>query len=326
MGQKTNANIFRLGIKNNDWKSKYFEKSYEESSLYSYQELEVRKYLKQFLKLNGLIFHSYKLQYSETTLHLFISYYVTFQSFFLINKINSNQNIISIKRDKRKTRNKKKFSISNKPKTPKKRLRLIKYYKSILNNNKFNNLKKYETNNFAEKLLESLTIFTKKKINIFITFQNLNKGLSMKLNRTQSNSLKRTLLKFRKNFKQNFYKETINILLICINKKNSARLLSEYISYRLGKLTKAKQHNFFLIFLKRTLIELSRTNFYKINGIKIVINGRFNGAPRARKKILSIGKIPLQSFDSKIDYFQSTSYTSNGTFGVNTWICENYKN
>ena len=145
----------------------------------------------------------------------------------------------------------------------------------------------------------------------------------MKLDSNQFKSLKQLLLKFRKDFRQNFFKETFNILLICINKKNSARLLSEYISYQLNKLTKIKQHRFFLIFLKRMLIALSKTNFYKINGIKIIIKGKFNGLPRARKHILLIGKVPLQSFDSKINYYQSTSYTSNGTFGVKTWICEN---
>jgi len=323
MGQKTNANIFRLGLKNNNWRSKYFEKSSEEFSLYSYQDLEIRKYLKQFLKLNGIILHNYNLQYSETTLHLFISYYITFKSLTLIDKINSNQDIISIKKTKKKIKKKKFFLATNQKKKPKKRLKLLKQYKEILNNNKFKNLKTHKTNNFIEKLLESLTIFTKKKINIFITFQNLNKGLSMKLDSNQFKSLKQLLLKFRKDFRQNFFKETFNILLICINKKNSARLLSEYISYQLNKLTKIKQHRFFLIFLKRMLIALSKTNFYKINGIKIIIKGKFNGLPRARKHILLIGKVPLQSFDSKINYYQSTSYTSNGTFGVKTWICEN---
>ena len=73
----------------------------------------------------------------------------------------------------------------------------------------------------------------------------------MKLDSNQFKSLKQLLLKFRKDFRQNFFKETLNILLICINKKNSARLLSEYISYQLNKLTKIKQHRFFLIFLRQ---------------------------------------------------------------------------
>ena len=60
-----------------------------------------------------------------------------------------------------------------------------------------------------------------------------------------------------------------------------------------------------------------------VNGVKIVIKGRFNGAPRARSKIIQVGNIPLQSFKAKIDYSQTTSYTPNGTFGVKVWICEN---
>ena len=34
MGQKVNPNVFRLGYKNNEWDSKYFENNYEELSLY----------------------------------------------------------------------------------------------------------------------------------------------------------------------------------------------------------------------------------------------------------------------------------------------------
>jgi hypothetical protein len=260
------------------------------------------------------------LKYSKTTLHLLISYYITFKSFFLINQINSNQKIISLK----KTKKTKFFFYKTQNKKPKNRLKLIKQYKKIINTNNYTNVKNYQTNNFAEKLLESLTLFTENNKNIRITFQNLNKSLSFRLDVKESKILKKVLFKFRKEFKQNFFKETINILLICINKKNSAQLLSESISYQLSKLTKAKRHRAFLIFLKRVLIALSKTDLFKIKGIKIIVKGRFNGVPRARKQILLIGKkVPLQSFDSKIDYYQSNSYTANGTFGVKSWICEN---
>lgn len=53
-----------------------------------------------------------------------------------------------------------------------------------------------------------------------------------------------------------------------------------------------------------------------LTGVKIVVKGRFNRAPRARTKIIHYGKFSLQSFNSKIDYHQSTAYTVNGTFGV----------
>ena len=39
------------------------------------------------------------------------------------------------------------------------------------------------------------------------------------------------------------------------------------------------------------------------------------------KKDIVLGSIPLQTIKAKIDYFQSNSFTSVGTFGVKLWIC-----
>jgi len=77
MGQKINSNIFRLGLKNNlQWKTKYIEKNFEESTLYIYNDIKIQNYLNRIFKLNGLIIHNCKHWYSNTNLKLYISYYV----------------------------------------------------------------------------------------------------------------------------------------------------------------------------------------------------------------------------------------------------------
>jgi hypothetical protein len=183
----------------------------------------------------------------------------------------------------------------------------------------YKNIKHIKLNNFSEQLLESLSIFTNKKFNIFITFQNLNKGLSLTLDNTQTLFLKKKLLELRRESRNIFFKETINILIIAVLKKNSAQLLAEFIASQLQTI---KKHNFFLIFIKRFLNTLiSEKKFSKVSGIKIAIKGRFNGAPRARKRIYVAGKVPIITFDSTISHYQATSYTQNGTFGVKVWIC-----
>jgi len=178
----------------------------------------------------------------------------------------------------------------------------------------YNNVKHLKLNNFSEQLLESLSIFTNKKFNIFVTFQNLNKGFSLTLNNIQATFKKKKLLKLRRESRNKFFKETVHILLITVLKKNSAQLLAEFIASQLRTI---KRSNFFLIFIKRFLITLiSEKEFSKISGVKIIIKGRFNGAPRARKRIYIAGKIPVLTFDSTISHHQATSYTPNGTFGV----------
>jgi ribosomal protein S3 len=84
-----------------------------------------------------------------------------------------------------------------------------------------------------------------------------------------------------------------------------------------------KRHNFFLKFVKTTLTLFYNKNFSNCKRIKIQVKGRFNGAPRAKNKLIDIGnRAPVLTINSKIDYAESTAFTSNGTFGVKVWINE----
>lgn len=230
MGQKTNANIFRLGLKNNKWNTKFFEKNTEELSLLSFQQLEIKKYLKQFFKLNGLIIHNFKLHFTESTVYLFVCYFTTFKSLFLIQNQNQLKSLKKIQKfDKTKKNNK-----------HKKRLDLIKCYKQNLQIKDFETKQVIKQNNFSKQLTENLKIFKNKKI--IAMFQNINKGSSLKLNKQQLNVFKKTLLLLRKDFKYGFFKETINVLCISVQKKQSAMFLADFIALQLERLTKTKRH------------------------------------------------------------------------------------
>lgn len=56
-------------------------------------------------------------------------------------------------------------------------------------------------------------------------------------------------------------------------------------------------------------------------GIKTQVSGRLNGADMARKNAYSHGTIPLQRFNSRIDYADAKAITTYGTIGVKVWIC-----
>ena len=103
-----------------------------------------------------------------------------------------------------------------------------------------------------------------------------------------------------------------------IKVKKSANLFSNYISKEFKNL---KRHGVFLIFLKRALNHLVNLNFSKVEGVKIIISGRLNSAPRSKKKIIIVGNIPVQSLKKNINYSQTVSYSKNGTFGIKVWIC-----
>jgi len=86
MGQKTDARIFRQGVNKKNWELKHIDKNNEESSLFLYKTLEIQKYLNRFFKLYKIKVHNCKVFYSDSSLQVFVSFYVTPKIFYVINK------------------------------------------------------------------------------------------------------------------------------------------------------------------------------------------------------------------------------------------------
>ncbi len=70
--------------------------------------------------------------------------------------------------------------------------------------------------------------------------------------------------------------------------------------------------------MKRT-IDLAKQN-REVQGIKIKLAGRLNGAEISRSDWLSWGRMPLQTLRANIDYGEATSFNSYGTVGVKVWL------
>lgn len=318
MGQKINPHILRLGNQQKEWNSKYLEKNKEESSLYIYNDLQIQKYISRFFSVHGLKVHTCKIRYTSNNLDVNISYYCSNNflkniqtlsaenSYKLLSKVNNYSDF-------------KKTFFKVLTQEPKKRLKSIKIYKELKEKINFRTRHELNLNNFSNKLISCLSKYTQNKLNINIVLQNLNKGLSLRLPNKQSQLFRKLTLRLRKFSNNNFFKETVNVVLISVRKKNSARFLSDYIANEISHL---KRHNYYLNFLKELLSLFVLSQLSSVNGIKIVINGRFNGAPRSKKRIILVGNVPTQSINSDIDYHKTTSYTQNGTFGVHVWIAE----
>jgi len=58
----------------------------------------------------------------------------------------------------------------------------------------------------------------------------------------------------------------------------------------------------------------------EVQGAKIMVSGRLNGAEIARREWLKQGRIPLQTIRAGIDYAQAIAYTTYGTIGIKVWI------
>jgi len=224
------------------------------------------------------------------------------------------------KRKNNNRRNKKKLQIPLLYQFLMKKCQKLKKRKNI----QFNDVKphvKTDLKSFQEILLRSLETYTNNKVKISVTLQNINK--SKQLSHTQIKNLKEIFKQLRNFVKNSFFKEAINVLFVSISKRKSAKVLADFLSnqFRLNQLktnqiTISRKDNYFLGFLKQTILLLLKSEISCLSGIKIVIKGRFNKAPRARSVSVHFGKFSLQSFNSKIDYHQSTAYTVNGTFGI----------
>jgi len=57
-----------------------------------------------------------------------------------------------------------------------------------------------------------------------------------------------------------------------------------------------------------------------IEGAKIKVCGRLNGAAIARCEQVAKGKLPLSTFRANIDYGEAIAYTIYGTIGIKVWI------
>lgn len=331
MGQKVNPNIFRLGI-NKTWKTEFFEKKKNELPLYTFKDLEIKDYLERFLETHNILLHDYKQYFSDSTLNLYISYFVTHDFF------KSTSSVLALSLTD-KAGNRKKVSMKDarqqtlistnsynrslwKSKNVKDLYELKNYFKSRHSDINFLPSKSLIDKDFKspklagvlENFFKVLSLFTKNRLNISVNFRCVNKDLSfLKITQRKNFIL---LQKFRNT---PFLRDGIELLFHVVCNNTSANLLAKFIA---SQIRKTKRHKFFLSFLKQSLSTLLRSSVSKVKGVKIIIKGRLNGVPRAKHKIITMGDVPAQSISEHIDYAQTTVHNSNGSYGIKVWIVE----
>ena len=92
----------------------------------------------------------------------------------------------------------------------------------------------------------------------------------------------------------------------------NASILADYIVDMLTKRTSFKR-------AVRKTIEIAKQNDL-VQGIKIQISGRLNGAEIARSEWIKDGRMPLQTLRAEILYVSKTAKTTYGILGVKVWI------
>ena len=93
-----------------------------------------------------------------------------------------------------------------------------------------------------------------------------------------------------------------------------AKLLADLVAEQLEK----------RIAFRRAIREaLQRAQKQNVNGIKIKVSGRLNGAEIARSEWIREGRVPLQTLRADIDYATSEANTIYGVLGIKVWLFRN---
>jgi small subunit ribosomal protein S3 len=90
-----------------------------------------------------------------------------------------------------------------------------------------------------------------------------------------------------------------------------AKLLADLVAEQLEKR---------IAFRRATRTILQRAQRQNVNGIKIQVSGRLNGAEIARSEWLREGRVPLQTLRADIDYATTEANTIYGVLGIKIWL------
>merc|ERR1712157_512260 len=90
-----------------------------------------------------------------------------------------------------------------------------------------------------------------------------------------------------------------------------AKLLADLVAEQLEKR---------IAFRRATRTILQRAQRQNVNGIKIQVSGRLNGAEIARSEWIREGRVPLQTLRADIDYATTEANTIYGVLGIKVWL------
>nr|QHO64131.1 ribosomal protein S3 [Lympha mucosa] len=168
----------------------------------------------------------------------------------------------------------------------------------------------YKIRHFIEQKLSNASISNiciyKKFDQIEIQIQTARPGIVLGRLGTGIEILRNNLRKILHNSKQ------IRIDVVEITEPDTeARLLADFITQQLEK----------RIAYRRAVRQVvQRSQRANIQGIKVQISGRLNGAEIARSEWTREGRVPLQTLRANIDYSYRIAQTTYGVLGVKVWL------
>nr|QFO87218.1 30S ribosomal protein S3 [Eustigmatos cf. polyphem] len=99
----------------------------------------------------------------------------------------------------------------------------------------------------------------------------------------------------------------------------NAKILAYHISYLLEN---TRKHLDVIKFLKKVidLYFIKIPKLLAVNGIRVLVTGRFNKRQRSKSILIQKGEICLHTFTNFLDYYQVQAVTFCGSFGIKVWF------
>ena len=107
-------------------------------------------------------------------------------------------------------------------------------------------------------------------------------------------------------------KHKINLEVVQITEPDTkAALIGDYVVEQLEKR---------IAFRRAMKKAITRAQVANVEGVKIQISGRLNGAEIARSEWIREGRVPLQTLRAQIDYSHKEAHTIYGVLGIKVWL------
>lgn len=173
----------------------------------------------------------------------------------------------------------------------------------------------YKIRSYIEKTLSRASIATieiKRKVDqTEINIHTARPGIILGKSGTGIDNLREDIIKKLK------VSNKIRINIVEIKEPDKeAVLIGQWIAQQLEK----------RVAFRRTVRQgIQKANKANVDGIKIQISGRLNGAEIARTEWVREGRVPLQTLRANIDYAYTTAYTIYGILGIKIWLFKDEK-
>ena len=119
-------------------------------------------------------------------------------------------------------------------------------------------------------------------------------------------------------FKRNSFFNNIPIQIAFALKNQSADILLNLCVEKLRNVPNGRHHLILNIF--QSCLPLYLMESKEVLGIRIQVSGNLQGSERKKKRVVQVGRIPLQTLDSDVKFTYRPAITKYGVFGVKVWM------